>query len=41
MRFTELQFEPAKIQVTHEEILADLRYPVPRRRGAAPKRAKR
>lgn len=41
MRFTELKLQPAKVQVTQEEILADLRYPAPRPRRDARKDAKR
>jgi len=29
MRKVELKLEPPKVQVTEEEILADLRYPAP------------
>jgi len=29
MRKTELKLEPPKVQITQEEILADLRYPAP------------
>lgn len=37
MRKVELKLEPPKVQITQEEILADLRYPAPA--GAPPKRA--
>jgi len=29
MKFVELKLKPPKVQVTTEEILADLRYPAP------------
>lgn len=41
MRSMELKLEPAKIQITEEEILADLRYPTSRERPVAPPEAKR
>ena len=41
MRKVELKLEPVKVQITQEEILADLRYPAPSgagsRNGAEPR----
>ena len=34
MRKVELKLEPVKVQITQEEILADLRYPAPTRAGS-------
>jgi hypothetical protein len=33
MRKVELKLEPVKVQITQEEILADLRYPAPVKAG--------
>ena len=33
MRTVELKLEPVKVQITQEEILADLRYPAPTAAG--------
>jgi len=34
MRKVELKLEPVKVQITQEEILADLRYPAPSGAGS-------
>jgi hypothetical protein len=41
MRLTEIKLQPTKIQITQEEILADLRYPARAERREARKNAKR